>query len=381
MSTDRINELIKKYINNSASKSEEDELLEWYRAKAYKDSKFPMDKQEVYGAMLEKINDAMKTKHRFNYKTWAVAASVVMITGFGVAIYKAGIKSETPKEARVQNKIQPGGNRAILTLANGKKISLVNTANGRIAIQGGVEVTKSVSSQLIYSSQSSDLKRESSASKGEEIAYNTIEIPAGGQYQVILPDHSKVWLNSLSQLKFPVSFKNLKERRVELTGEGYFEVVHNEKQPFRVSACNTLTEDIGTTFNIKAYKDDPDLKLTLITGAASITAGGGYAVLKPGKQAMYNKDLTVSSVNFEDEIAWKNGYFRFSDENLENIMKSLARWYNIKYIFQDKSLKNETYAAVTDRFANITPLLNLMEKTGNAEFKIIGNTVMISKKK
>jgi len=190
MNTDRINELIKKYINKSTSKAEEDELLEWYRAKAYQDAKFPLDKQEVYGAMLAKINDAMKVKSKFNYRTWAVAASVIIVAGLAAVVFKVGVKKEAPKQAKVQSKIQPGSNRAILTLADGSKISLVDATNGRIATEGDINITKSVSSQLIYSAIPLKGTKKGNTSNAGKIAYNTIETPAGGQYQVILPDHS-----------------------------------------------------------------------------------------------------------------------------------------------------------------------------------------------
>jgi ferric-dicitrate binding protein FerR (iron transport regulator) len=279
-----------------------------------------------------------------------------------------------------QSNIHPGGNKAILTLASGKKISLTDAGNGQIANQNGIKVTKAANGQLVYTITGRENLPGASSSNDLD-AFNTIETPKGGQYQVVLPDGSKVWLNAYTSLKFPVSFNNQKERRVELSGEAYFEVAHNKDLPFRVVTARQTVEVLGTHFDVNAYSDDAVTKTTLLQGLVRITAASRSAILNPGQQAKLTGTLDVSEVNTAEAIAWKNGYFNFDDEKLENIMRSVSRWYNVDVVFEDQSLKKETFGAVTTRFANITTLLKMMEQTGDARFNIQGTTITVSKKK
>jgi ferric-dicitrate binding protein FerR (iron transport regulator) len=168
---------------------------------------------------------------------------------------------------------------------------------------------------------------------------------------------------------------------VELTGEAYFEVVHNESLPFRVVTDREVVEDIGTHFDVNAYNDEGSTKTTLLQGLVRVTAGSKSALLNPGQQASLAKGIEVTQVNTEEVIAWKKGYFNFDDEKLGNIMKSVSRWYDVNVDFQDEAIKNETFGAVTTRFANISTLLRMMEQTGNVKFSIDGNTIKISRKK
>lgn len=373
MDEHRINELIRKYADGTANESETEELMKWYHDVSYEDVKYPGDEDKIYHNMrkrLEEVTDTGSTVHSF--RRWWVAASFLVLFGGGLAVYLVRSHSDLGPVTAV-NVVKPGGNRAILTLADGKKISLTDATNGALAKQGNVHITKMANGQLVYAI--------SGPANAGQITYNTIETPAGGQYQVILPDKSKVWLNSLSSLKFPVNFDNQKERRVELTGEAYFEVTHNDKIPFRVITDEAITEDIGTAFNIKAYHDEANQKMTLVQGAIKVKAGNNNLSLKPGEQATYNGKISIAEVNVEDVIAWKSGYFRFDEDNLEDIMKILSRWYAVKYVFADEDLKKETFGAVTNRFTDISKVLSLMENAGLAHFQIDKSTIIISKKK
>lgn len=381
MDQEHIYTLIKKYGDNSASEAEKAELLNWYRQKAYQDADFPGDEVAVGDFMRLRLQKQIKPARKITPAVrWVAAASVLLIAGASwLLIFHSQRTSVNNTSASIQkNDIAPGGNKAILTLADGSKISLTDAGNGKIAKQNGIQVTKAANGQLVYTIN----KADGPAVDGQAApAFNIIETPKGGQYQVVLPDGSKVWLNALSSLKFPVNFSLLKERRVELTGEAYFEVIHNQSLPFRVVTEGQLVEDIGTHFDVNAYNDEGSTKTTLLQGLVRVIAGGKAALLNPGQQASLAKGIEVTEVNTEEVIAWKRGYFNFDDEKLGNIMKSVSRWYDVDVDFQDEGIKNETFGAVTTRFANISTLLRMMEQTGDVKFSIDGNTIKISKKK
>lgn len=385
MDQERIYILIKKYRDNTATAAERDELLKWYRENAYQDAEFPESEEAVGEAMLARLNretKPVKTKPIFR---WVAAASAVLILGLaGLFITRMLTTDRETFPRRVaQSNIHPGGNKAILTLANGKKISLTDANNGQIANQNGIKVTKAANGQLVYTiiDRSESLPGATGSNQINTLDFNTIETPKGGQYQVVLPDGSKVWLNAYTSLKFPVSFNNQKERRVELSGEAYFEVTHNKELPFRVVTNRQTVEVLGTHFNVNAYADDAITKTTLLQGSVRVTAASSKVTLVPGQQAKLTNTLDVSEANTTEAIAWKNGYFNFDDEKLENIMRSVSRWYNVDVVFEDQSLKKETFGAVTTRFANITTLLKMMEQTGDARFSIQGSTITVSKRK
>jgi transmembrane sensor len=382
LNQDRIYILIQKYRDNTASEAEKEELLNWYRQKAYQDAEFPESEDAVGDFMLSRLTDEIKPAPRsISYTKWLAAASILLILGVSwlfVSKFSGGA-NKTNNTLAHKNDIPPGRNKAILTLTDGSKIALTDTGNGKIASQNGIQITKSAKGQLIYTIKASG---DPNAASGEtqQIAFNTIETPKGGQFQVILPDGSKVWLNAFSSLKFPVNFSLAKERRVELKGEAYFEVVHNEALPFRVITGKQVVEDLGTRFDVNAYDDEASTKTSLLQGKVRVTAGGKTTLLVPGQQATVANGIKVSEINTGEVIAWKNGYFNFDDEKLENIMKSVARWYNVDVVFEDESLKSETFGAITTRFANISTLLKIMEQTGDARFSIDGSTIKIRKK-
>jgi transmembrane sensor len=383
---ERIYILIQKYRDNTASEAEKMELLKWYRQTAYQDAEFPESEEAVGDFMLSRLHREIKATSVITpYKKWLAAAAVLLIGGASwVFVSKfSGGPIKTNIASIQKNDIAPGGNKAILTLADGSKISITDAGKGKIASQGGIQITKSANGQLIYTIKASANPNATNGTSGtiQPTAFNTIETPKGGQFQVILPDGSKVWLNAFSSIKFPINFNAAKERRVELKGEAYFEVVHNAALPFKVVSNKQMVEDIGTHFNVNAYDDELTTKTSLLQGKVRITTEGKTAVLIPGQQATIANGIRVSEVNTEEVIAWKNGYFNFDDEKLETIMKSVARWYNVDVVFEDESLKRETFGAITTRFANISTLLKIMEQTGDARFSIEGSTIKINRKK
>jgi ferric-dicitrate binding protein FerR (iron transport regulator) len=366
----RINELIQKYADGTATEAEKTELTEWYREQAYQDAIFHGDENEVYYELLNRINDATGLRPvRTRWKSWAAAASVAILLASGASFYfKSSIK-QPPKQIAVKQE----SNNAILTLSNGSQIVLSDAANGHIANQGNVSVTKAANGQLVY-------HVNEGAEKENSMAYNTISTPAGVQYMVVLPDKTTVWLNAKSSLKYPVTFQNTRERYVELTGEAYFEVTHNEQLPFKVRTGELITEDLGTAFNINAYGDEPGISTTLVNGAVRVTAGNSQVMLHPGEQVHYKEKMIVSKVNVDGIVAWKDGYFRFEDATLESIMRTMSRWYNVSYVFEDEDLRKETFGIMANRADNIAVLLSLLEKTGPARFRLEGTTIKISHK-
>jgi ferric-dicitrate binding protein FerR (iron transport regulator) len=262
-------------------------------------------------------------------------------------------------------------------LANGQKISLTDAQKGQIIQQKGVQISKTADGQVVYTA-ATDSKESSGAIAVAQ--YNTMETPRGGQFQLFLPDGTRVWLNAASSLKYPVDLGSAGERRVELSGEAYFEVAHNKDRPFRVITNRQVVEVLGTHFNVSAYNDEPNTKTTLLEGSVKVTGGDKSAMLKPGQEVSLTDHFKVSDVDTEEAVAWKNGYFRFDDERLETVMRKVSRWYNVDVVYRDNDVKDDLFAAVTTRFANISTLLKIMEQTGDASFSIEGSKIIISKK-
>lgn len=296
----------------------------------------------------------------------------------GVTYYTTNYDT-TPIAVVPNSSIEPGSYAATLTLADGSKISLAKMPRGVIASQPNVEIIKLTHGQLMYKARKNDGQRLN--------GINTIEVPRGGEYKVVLPDGSGVWLNAASSLRLSLDFAEGGERRVELKGEAYFEISHDPKRLFTVVSGNQTLQVLGTHFNVSAYTDEAGITTSLLQGKVRVMAGAQRAILMPGHQAQLTPgaqgkpdQMTVTEVNAEDAIAWKNGYFHFDDERLEDVMRSVARWYDVDVVFEDESLKEETFGAVTTRSASISMLLSVMEQTGNVRFQIENRTIKISKK-
>ena len=300
-------------------------------------------------------------------------------------------KIETQQQ-RFKNDVAPGGNKAILTLANGKQIILDSAANGTISQQGNTKVIKLNDGQLAYQSATGN------GQQAMETSYNTITTPKGGQYQIVLADGSKVWLNAASSLRYPTSFS--KDRNVALTGEGYFEVIHNATKPFTVSVNRISVEDLGTHFNINAYSDEQIIKTTLLEGSVRVTLrqaqGDKGVVIKPGQQAILpfdraqgklaprnerdrqdDKEIKIVNADVEEAVAWKNGFFQFKNASIETIMKQVARWYDVEVIFESRL--NQELNGTIPRNMSVSNMFKIFELTGKVHFKIEGKKVTVMK--
>jgi len=210
------------------------------------------------------------------------------------------------------------------------------------------------------------------------VMYNTITTPRGGQYQLVLADGTKVWLNAASSLKFPTAFAG-DERRVELTGEGYFEVLHNDKKPFLVDTRNGIIQVLGTHFNINAYDNEMTVNTTLLEGSIKVFNESAFVILKPGQQSVINKrgEIRINKgIDVDEVVAWKNGKFQFGEAmSIEMIMRQLARWYDIEVEYKTKETGH--IGGSISRNVNVSKVLEMMEMTGAAKFQVNGRNVTV----
>jgi transmembrane sensor len=385
MDTSKARELIDKYRKGTLSAEEEVMLEGWYlkltaEQRVSISEKHLVQKKQAIWKNLQVNNGAAKI---VKFKVWAqIAAAAIVIIAVGMLYFYQKDTTKQTVNHIAKNDIRPGGNKAYLTLASGKTIVLNTVANGQIANQAGTNVTKTAGGQLVYT-----LTQKSAANNPAEL--NTITTPHGGQWQVLLPDGTKVWLNAASSLKYPVSFAALKNRRVELSGEAYFEVAKDKTHPFIVHTIKQDVEVLGTHFNINAYVDEQYTKTTLLEGSVHVTATTASTInginsftrqtLKPGQQSLLSDgDIKITVANTEAAIAWKNAMFYFENDNLESIMKRVARWYDVKIIYQSNQVKQELFSGRVSRAQNVSEVLKMLTLTGAAQFKIEGRDIIVT---
>ena len=295
---------------------------------------------------------------------WAAAAAAVLAASFFIW----GTNMDEPVQSSAAPvEISPGGNKATLTLADGKIISLDAVPNGDIAAEGNVQVIK-LDGTLQYNGDN----------ENAEITYNTIQTPRGGKYQLVLSDGTVVWLNAASSLRFPVTFSN-KERLVELKGEAYFEVKKGER-PFKVSLQNGSQIEVkGTAFNVNAYQDEDLLRTTLLEGKINFMMLGKTQALLPGQQIRLAYEQSamqvIDDVDVELEVAWKNDLFIFKGMDVKSIMREISRWYDIDVVYKGKP-SPETFSGIVSRKSNLAQVLKIMEE-GGVRFEMEGRTIVV----
>lgn len=308
-----------------------------------------------------------------NWRRLAAAAVFILLAGAGAYLLwnsNSDRKREVAKHTQpkpVQD-IAPGSNKAVLQLADGTEILLDSAQDGTLARQGVVEIRKLDNGQLAYQAQQG---------KPEALLYNTITTPKGGQYQLVLADGTKVWLNAASSLRFPAAFAG-KERVVELKGEGYFEVAKNATKPFHVRVHDMDVQVLGTHFNVNAYTDETVMRTTLLEGRIKVSKGDQSRLIKPGQQAAnQNGSIDIKEdVNLEEVMAWKNGMFQFKSADLETILRQAARWYDIEVEYRGKIA--DRFSGQISRNVNISQLLKILELTGRVRFEIEGRKIIVN---
>jgi transmembrane sensor len=318
-------------------------------------------------AEVEKIAVPVKIYRNNTWFKYAVAASVLVLMTVG--IYLFNIKY-IEKQQVVKADFNPGGNKAILTLSNGTTINLDDAKDGKLASQGEIAINKTHDGEINYDA--------SHAETGTAVTNNTISTPKGGQYQVVLADGTKVWLNSVSSISFPTAF-NGKERHVEITGEVYFEVAKNRKKPFFVKAGKQLVEVLGTHFNVNSYQDEPNIKTTLLEGSVKIKQlnSNFTALLKPGQQSVSQSagPIIVKDADLEQAIAWKNGFFQLNKTNIEAIMRQAARWYDVDIIYEGK-IPERQFSGKIKRNVKASEFLQMLTYF-NVRFSIEGRKIIV----
>jgi transmembrane sensor len=386
LSKNRISYLLEVYSSRKATLVEEDELFEWMKKGDKKPFKKHIEKlvsdynlnelvpavewERMYERVMEeKDSPGVQPKARkMTWIRWAAAAVVLLF--LGSAYYYISGHQEPQKVAVFQQPkaidiAPPKSVNAVLTLSNGQKIILDSTGNGIVALQGTVNVVKLANGQLAYKGSS------------ENIEYNTLSNPRGSKViSLVLADGSKVWLNAASTLKYPTAFVG-NERKVEVTGEAYFEVSHDAAKPFIVTKGETSVQVLGTHFNVNGYDDERALNVTLLEGSVKVSKGNENVLIAPGQQAaITDSRLTIhNNIDLDEVMAWKNGLFSYKGADIETIMRQVSRWYDVDVVF-GKSISEKFYAQVS-RNTDVSNLLKMLEATRAVHFVIEGRTIKV----
>ena len=383
----RIAYLIAGYIRESLTEQEQEELNDWVNASDHNMRLFEdltdENNLEANLAWMEKVKSeesfrALLNKGAFKKHpkwlklgpAWIAAASIILLTGlFFIYRYARSSKVSADKIALSDSsKLQPGGNHAKLTLGDGSVVDLSTAKNGLIKKEQGSDISKLNDGELIY---------VAAGATAENFAMNILSTPIGGQYQLKLPDGTKVWLNAATTLRYPTRF-SADERRVELEGEAYFEVAKNEKQSFRVILANSASITVlGTHFNVMAYPEETEKEVTLLEGNVAISNGTKIDRLEPGMQAsITNAGISkLSGVDTAGVTGWKNGLFVFHEVPIEFIMRQVERWYDAKVVYQGEI--KQVFNATILRSEPVTKLLHILELNGYVHFTIENKTIYV----
>ncbi len=362
-------QLLNRYLKGTSSRAEK-RLLEEYYNRLDEKSKATLSEEEeknIRQTMLEGIKSGIQGKAKSPYagrkgirRWWYAAAAVAMLGVFGWYIFKFTPHS---REVAVQNTIRdiaPGSNKAVLTLADGQKINLdSNLANGTLTKQGNMNVVKLNNGILAYNRQPADNNRPAT------IRYNSIVTPRGGQYQIILPDGSKVWLNAASSIRYPVAFTGNK-RQVHISGEAYFEVAPDAARPFFVKLKGMEIKVLGTRFNVKAYGNESSSRVTLLEGAVVVKTSDQTQRLMPGEQASLSESdklALIKNADIRGITAWTRGQIYMGGAGVKEIMHQISRWYNVDIVYEGPVPTNH-FNGMIDRSVRLSDILKVLNNYG-----------------
>jgi ferric-dicitrate binding protein FerR (iron transport regulator) len=394
-------DLLRRYSNGESSEAEAQFIETWYQELIntgdlqWQEGEVESVQETMEANLLQSITAAEEIPYtpvkRLRAGTWwAAAAVLIIVSGAGYYLMNKQPAASGVATKELINDVAPGTNKAVLTLADGTTIDLDDAANGMIAKQDNAEVLKPEEGQLVYSPDDSN--------NGEgPLSWNTLATPRSGQYQLALPDGTKVWLNAESSIHYPITFRG-NERRVQITGEAYFEVAHNPKMPFIVEKGEMRVEVLGTHFNVNAYNDESAIKTTLLEGKVKVVNGKSVreqsaendhtAILRPGEQAVIpagsektkhsgNNRIQVRKTDVDDVVAWKKGLFHFESADVRTVMRQLARWYDVEVVYQGASVKNDPLFVEISRNTRLSDVLKVLEESGSAKFSIQGRKVIV----
>lgn len=331
-----------------------------------------IDKREAWERINRQTQATALWKKRSIKHLWRTVAAVMLpILLAGGGLWWLSPNTTYEQLLAEQANIRPGSARAELLLAGGERIVLRNEQQQKIVDRKGKTVGIDSANRLVYI-----------ASTKKSVEWNSLHIPQGGEYQLLLPDGTKVWLNSASKLKFPNRFEG-NERRVELEGEAFFEVARDTLHPFQIKTAHSAIRVLGTSFNVSCYPDENIERTTLVEGKVEVTAGGQTAALQPGKQ--FRLDIQTQTVEIEDVdvelyVSWKDGLFRFCELPLEELTLKLERWYDVHFFFQQSECRQARFTGAIRKYANLQEFIRLIEATTDVKFEIKGNTITIRKK-
>lgn len=308
---------------------------------------------------------------------YLVAASVTLLLGVGAYVWlrpTAAPEVVVTKTVTHSHDVAPNTKEPTLTLADGTVVSLDSAQQGTLAMQGNTSVTKDAKGNIVYSPAVN--------AKGEML-YNTMTVPKGGNVvSLALADGSKVWLNAASSIRYPAAFAG-NERKVEITGEAYFEVEHNNAMPFKVRHNDIDVMVYGTHFNVNAFPEEKDIRITLLEGSVNVTntTTKRAQMITPGQQAVAAADGKIvlnKTVDIETVMAWKNGLFMFNNTRLEAIMQQVQRWYDVEVVYEKDDVKRWTFNGQISRYSNASKVLEMMEATGTVHFRIEDRKVYVT---
>ena len=387
----KIEDLIRKYNSGECSAEEKIWLEQWYQSfdwsntnDTISDTRSKSLKEEVWLALQNSKPSARPeatepaiTSLSSSINWWRYAAAAVLVIGIaGIIFYlsRHPVKESNITDNNIIIPVEsgdalPGTSKAKLVLADGSVISLDSARNMQLKEEDGTFIDKQ-SGKLVYN--------DNGGGNGK-ILFNTLSTPRGGEYQLVLPDGSKVWLNAVSSIKFPTRFQG-KERIVFLHGEAYFEVAKNKAMPFQVKLDNDMTvQVVGTHFNIMGYADENEVRTTLTEGIVKVTSPVKTVLLSPSKQAIMkrgNQSLTVSNADVAKALAWKNGMIEFDGDDLPYIMRQLSRWYDVDISFRG-AIPKGTYKGAIRRQAPLSKVLEILRVAG-VQYKMEGKKLIVT---
>jgi transmembrane sensor len=383
MGNERAEELIRKYLDGTATPEEVALLESWYIMAAQEQPQmsgapdYEKIKEEILQPLLaEQEERAAKVRPMRIWPRVVAAASILGVVALGaVYIFRERSKPPVDVAAAAGNVLLPAGVKAELELVDGKIISLDSVDRPALARQGDV-VIGSQNGQLVYTAGGAAVSPGAMTAGGD--GHNLLTTRPGEHYSLVLPDGTKVWLNAASSIRYPVTF-NGGARVVSVKGEAYFEVVHDARQPLRIIVGSQTIEDIGTHFDISAYDDEPVVRTTLLEGSVKVMKGAAAAVLKPGQEAVMGAGdvaFRVKDGDVDAAVAWKAGYFSFDRADLKTVMREFARWYDLQIVYQGE-LPKRTFKGKVYRNIPASEALHILSYFG-ARFRIEGRTITVS---
>jgi len=370
MNKEEILDLLARYESGICSEKERAMLEQWFATQLHNHNwewENEGERQLAKRAMQHAIQRRLfpeKVVSIFTVRRIAIAASLLIFCAAAIGIYLIRHSPSPVEQFYISEAVAPGSNAARLTLADGKTIWLDDAEVGTVYNQEGIAITKLADGGIDY--KVSGRSVDEVAEEGD----NIISVPRGGRYQITLPDGTKVWLNSATTLTYPVAFVG-RERVVSLIGEAYFKVAKNEAMPFKIHANGTRILVTGTEFNVAAYSDENTVKTTLVNGRVEVAQGSQKTILAPGQQAISSSHSGIQTKNLDTDyaIAWLNGDFLFEDQDIQAIMKDIARWYNVDVAFEG-TIPSKRFGGTYTRTKGLEELLGYLESLSGIHFNI-----------